>query len=121
MPQGTWKISVQFIRTSLDPPQKGKRSPPLLLLYRLCFGMCNARSRWEDTEETQLLLPFYPVFSLLLLLKEVSLKRECVGSNPAEVLNLSPPMQNGEDPLDQVNNSSPVFRNFVRGQESASA
>ncbi|TRZ25131.1 hypothetical protein HGM15179_001939, partial [Zosterops borbonicus] len=38
------------------------------------------------------------------------------GSNPVEVFNLSPPMQNGEDPLDQVNNSSPVFRDYFRGQ-----
>lgn len=43
------------------------------------------------------------------------------GSDPMEVLILSPYTQNGGDPLDQVNLLSPVFRDFVRGQVSASA
>lgn len=110
MLQDTWKTSVQLFRTRPVPSQKAKRSLLLLLLSHLCFGMCNARSRWEDSEETQLLLPFWPVLNLLLLLKEISLKCECVGSNPAEVLNLSPPMQNDEDPLD--NNGSIIHLHF---------
>ncbi|KAM9656148.1 uncharacterized protein ACIBXB_008676 isoform 1-T1 [Morphnus guianensis] len=38
------------------------------------------------------------------------------GSDPMEVLNLSPYTQNGGDPLDQVSLLSPVFRDFARGQ-----
>lgn len=75
-PQGTWKGFFQF--TSPDLPQKAKRSPLLLLLSHLYFGMCNSWSRWEGSEETPLLLPFCPVFNLLLLLKGASLKCGCV-------------------------------------------
>jgi len=43
------------------------------------------------------------------------------GSDPIRVFNLSPSTPNGGDPLQQVNLLSRAFRDFVRGQVSASA